>query len=68
MSSQYLAPSIFAGAIVVICVALVVSMTLGHAPLIILNAYAHVLQALAKGLLWAINQRTDPDHKGPTHA
>ena len=63
--SSYDLPSIFVGAIVVVAVTLVVAMTLGSASPMVLNACAQVLQALAKGLLWAISQRTDPNQKDP---
>lgn len=65
MSSPDLGPSSFVGAIVVVSVALVVAMTTGHAPLMVLNACAQVLQALALGLVWTISQRTKPNQKGP---
>jgi hypothetical protein len=63
--SSYDLPSIFVGTIVVVAVTLVVAMTLGSGSPMVLIACAQVLQALAKGLLWAISQRTDPDRKDP---
>lgn len=65
MSSYDLGPSIFVGAIVAITVAFVVAMTLDRTSPIVLITCAQVLQALAKGLLWAISQRSDPNQNGP---
>jgi hypothetical protein len=65
MGSYDLGPSIFVGAIVVVTVALVIGMAVGNASPMVLNACAQVLQALARGLLWTLSQRTDPNQKGP---
>jgi hypothetical protein len=57
-----LGPYVFLAAILAIAAAALVAAATGQTPLV-LSAFAQALQALSRGLLWALQQRNDPDDK-----
>jgi hypothetical protein len=57
-----LGPYVFVAAIIVIAAAALVAVATGQAP-VVLSAFAQTLQALSRGLLWALQQRSGGDDK-----
>ena len=60
MSTTDLGPIIFVGAMIVVAIVLVIAVT-GNAAPSVLAACAQALQALSRGLLWALGQHNEPD-------
>jgi hypothetical protein len=58
-----LGPYVFLGAIIAIAAAALAMAATGHAPPVILSAFAQTLQAMSRGLLWALHQRNDPNDR-----
>jgi hypothetical protein len=60
-----LGPYVFLAAIVAIAAVALAMAATGHAPPVILSAFAQALQALSRGLLWALHQRNGLDDRDP---